>query len=289
MLEKIALGTAQMQGPYGVINNSQILNINEIKKIIRLLRENKILTIDTAQNYGNAEKQLGTTNLQDFKIITKLNFDLQDVRFEKEIIDKVRLSLKNLRINKIYAVLIHNPKIVLHSKFYKVVNILQKLQKDGYLDKIGYSVYSPLEVEKYFQIFKPDIIQYPYNIFDRRFETTGWISKFKKENIESHSRSIFLQGLLLVNSSDLNKKYFKWKRFFEKWHAWLRNNKISARQAAINFVFSNADIDKIILGVKNSDQFVEIIENINNISNLYPLDFFSEDEELINPINWNSL
>jgi len=289
MLEKIALGTAQLQGPYGIIDNKIVLNVNEFEKIIRLAKENNISTIDTAQDYGDVEKNLGNKSLTNFKIITKLNLELKRTDIEKEIFDKVKTSLENLKLDKIYAVLIHNPEIMLNPKFQQAAKILKKLQEQGYISKIGYSLYSPDEVERCLQFLKPDIIQFPYNIFDRRFETSGWISKFKKEKIECHSRSMFLQGLLLANKSNLNKKFSRWDALFEKWNIWLKKNKISATQAAINFVFSNLEIDKIIVGVKSSDQFENLIRSKDKLSCLYPLDIFTEDEDLIDPTKWSLL
>ncbi len=289
MLDKIALGTAQLQGPYGIIDNKKVLNINEFEKIISLAKENNISTIDTAQGYGDVEKNLGNKNLTNFKIVTKFNLELKRADIEREIFDKVKISLDNLKLKKIYAVLIHNPEIMLNPKFQQAAKILKKLQNQGYISKIGYSLYSPDEVERCLQFFKPDIIQFPYNIFDRRFETYGWISKFKKEKIECHSRSIFLQGLLLANQNNLNKKFSRWDALFEKWNMWLKKNKISATQAAINFVFSNLEIDKIIVGVKNLDQFESLIQSKDHLSSLYPLDIFTEDEDLIDPTKWSLL
>ncbi len=289
MFEKIAIGTAQLQGPYGIVDNKIVLSINEFKKIIKLAKKNNISTIDTAQIYGHAEKNLGNINLADFKIITKINLELNKIDVETEILDKIKVSQENLKLEKIYAVLIHNPEIILNPKFQKAVKILKKLQNHGYFSKIGLSVYSPDEAEHCLQFLKPDIIQFPYNIFDRRFETSGWITKFKNEKIECHSRSIFLQGLLLVSKKNFQEKFSEWNNIFEEWNKWLKKNKISATQAAINFVFSNLDIDKIIVGIKNFDQFENFLQSKHHLSHLFPPDLFSEDENLINPTKWNFL
>ena len=42
-----------------------------------------------------------------------------------------------------------------------------------------------------------EAIQLPLNLFDERFLNSGWIGKLKKNNVEIHIRSIFLQGLIL--------------------------------------------------------------------------------------------
>ena len=47
--------------------------------------------------------------------------------------------------------------------------------------------------------FQIDLVQCPFNVFDTRMIKTGYFKKLKKLNIEIHVRSIFLQGLLLMN------------------------------------------------------------------------------------------
>ena len=61
--------------------------------------------------------------------------------------------------------------------------------------------------------YKIDIVQCSYNIIDNRILTSVGGSKIKKENIEVHARSIFLQGLL-VNRQFYQKKYLKNGKYF---------------------------------------------------------------------------
>ena len=41
-----------------------------------------------------------------------------------------------------------------------------------------------------FNNYKLDVIQSPYNIFDKRILNTGWFDKMKGLGIEVHARSI---------------------------------------------------------------------------------------------------
>ena len=38
-----------------------------------------------------------------------------------------------------------------------------------------------------------DILQFPYNLFDRQFDV--YLSQLKQSGVEIHTRSVFLQGL----------------------------------------------------------------------------------------------
>ena len=77
-----------------------------------------------------------------------------------------------------------------------------------------------------------DLIQIPLNLFDRRFEKQGYLEKFKKKHIEIHTRSIFLQGLLLENK--VPKNFKPWTRNFKQIDEWTSLNNISKQSSAFN-------------------------------------------------------
>ena len=56
ILNKIIFGTANFQKNYGIRTRKEF-NLIEIKKIIRLIKKNKIKNVDTAINYKNVETQ----------------------------------------------------------------------------------------------------------------------------------------------------------------------------------------------------------------------------------------
>ena len=74
------------------------------------------------------------------------------------------------------------------------------------INKIGVSIYDPDEIYYIKKKFKPDIIQIPFNIIDRRIISKRRLKFFK--NIKIQVRSIFLQGLLLMNYDQRKKSNF---------------------------------------------------------------------------------
>ena len=52
-------------------------------------------------------------------------------------------------------------------------------------------------IEKIIEVFTPDVVQLPINVFDRRFLKKEILQKINNNKIEIHIRSIFLQGILL--------------------------------------------------------------------------------------------
>ena len=79
---------------------------------------------------------------------------------------------------------------------------MQCAKENGLIEKFGYSVYYPEDLDKFFEKFPPDIVQLPANIFDQRFNRSGWLKKLEDQGVEIHIRSVFLQGLLLQASQD---------------------------------------------------------------------------------------
>ena len=79
---KIGLGSAQWGSNYGISNKKGETEMEEIKQILKISSENDIKFIDTAFSYGNAEKNLGKLNLNNFEVITKTP------KFDQRIISK---------------------------------------------------------------------------------------------------------------------------------------------------------------------------------------------------------
>ena len=235
---KIALGTANFGQKYGLAGKI-IKSDKKIKKIIQFANNSKIKLIDTSNNYGSSETLLGNNNLKNFKIITKLkisNDEKKSNNLENIVFNKVQESLLKLNIKKLYAILLHESNDLKSNKRHKLIKVLKKLKKRNLVSKIGISIYNPKELNFIWPFWKPDIVQCPFNILDRRIYESGWLKKLKKNKTEIHVRSIFLQGLLLQNEKSMPRKFKKWKNIFKKWNNYCKKENISKIQGCINFI-----------------------------------------------------
>ena len=197
-------------------------------------------------------------------------------------------SISRLKINRLDSVLLHRPEDLMGLKGKNIKNALLKLKSEGFVDKIGISIYSPSILDDISCIKDLDIVQSPLNVFDQRIIDSGWLSKFKDLNIIFHARSIFLQGLLLSNQNNIPSYFDKWKNKFKGWEDFTINNNISKLNAAIKFVNEINEVDKLIIGFEDQDQFMQSIEGFKNTVK-YKINYdglSSNDEKLINPLNW---
>jgi aryl-alcohol dehydrogenase-like predicted oxidoreductase len=281
---KIALGTAQFGINYGISNEKGIPNDKELKMIFTSARNHGIKYLDTHSAYGNSEERIGTLGNSFFKIVTKFS----KVTSNMELRSSLENSLKRLNADFIYGFLAHDPNSLISAP--SLWHELLELKRSGKIKKIGYSLYSPEQLEKLMELgCIPEIVQLPYSLLDRKFE--GYLPLLKEHNTEIHVRSVFLQGLYLMNPSSLPKKLSSLKESLTNLQKLCKNEKKSVAEIALNFVRVNPYIDQLVIGVESAQQLNENIDLISKqISSpefFVKLDSINvKDKLLLNPSNW---
>jgi len=289
-MSRIALGTVQFGFPYGVANEVGQVSRTEAKSILQRAYAYEIDTIDTAIGYGESESCLGETGVNDFKVITKLP-GIPDgcIDIKKWVEQQLKASLSRLGLVKVYGFLLHRPEQLLGLNGDVIYEAMERIKAKGLVKKIGVSIYSPSELELLTSNFRFDLVQAPFNVIDRRLFSTGWMQRLKDSDVEIHTRSTFLQGLLLLKYDAIPPKFLPWKGILKKWHDWLDENKISALQASLAFPLSFTQIDRVVVGVDSQNQLLQIVSAENDSNSTQIPNLASEDENLINPANWSNL
>lgn len=284
--DKICIGTANFNLRYGL--KKKKVDFKNIKKIIQYSKQKKIKFLDTAISYNNSKTVLSKINLNKFHLITKISLPKRKIKnLHDWIIQSVMDEKKKLKIKIFYALLFHNTKIF-EKKIYisQICTAIDYLKKKKIIKKVGLSIYDPTELDKYFHYYKFEIIQFPLNIFDRRIINTGWLNKLKKSHVELHARSIFLQGLLLLDKKDLPKKFYRWKRYFGYLEKFVDVKKITKKEACISFIKDCKKIDRFVIGINNYLQIKENLELIKLKSIKIPTHLQVKSKRLINPKLW---
>ena len=287
---KIVIGTANFSQSYG-FEKRKFSNINEIPKIISRLTKvtKKKVFFDTSQAYGSSELIMGKYNRKKkLKYITKISFNKKEKINFNLIKKKVLRSLDNLKIQKLYCLLLHNTEILKNKKKLKVISEgFDKLKEEKYILKKGISIYTINELNEFYKSFKPDVIQIPLNVFDQRFVQSKWANKLKKDKKEIHARSVFLQGLLLKNQNKIPKKFLKFSAEFKKWFVWLKKNNISNLNACLNFVYNQKIAAKVVVGLENYNQLSQILKFKKDKKNLNFKKLACNKKKLIDPRKWS--
>ena len=288
-MKRLILGTAQFGMIYG-LNNKKRISLKTIKLILNQARKNNVKFLDTASSYGNCEKILGKIGVSDFSIISKVMLKNIGMQNPKEWLTKsIKKTLNNLKVKKLYGLLIHNPIFLKKDKKKKFFKSLEALKDSGLIKKIGFSVYDPNNLDTLFKEYKFDIVQLPINIIDRRFAKSLCLKRLKEKNIEIHGRSVFLQGLLL-NKSLRERKYFKkWKNLWNSYHEWTKSNSLNSLNACLNYVNSIPELTKIVIGVDSYSHLQEIMECKSRPKLIFPEYLQSNDINLVNPSKWENV
>ena len=248
---KFALGSAQWGMDYGVSNKDGKSPLSEVK-ILEFAKHNDIDLIDTAQTYGDAESIISQVDLNAYKIISKLTLkSLKGSVSNNSIVNLARNTLTLLRVPKIYGFLVHDVDTLIRSKNRNsIVESLLYLKKMQLANNIGISVYSPLQLVEALDIIKPDIVQIPLSVFDQRFALDGLLSTLKQQSIQIHTRSTFLQGLLLMNPETVNHYFDPWVNYLTEWHRFCKKNKFQPLEIALSFVNSFLKLTGVLLGFR---------------------------------------
>jgi aryl-alcohol dehydrogenase-like predicted oxidoreductase len=289
-LNRLALGTAQFGLPYGIANRSGQVTRLEAKTMLQLAAANGVDTLDTAVAYGDSEACLGETGTQGFKLVTKLPAvpdDCEDVN--TWVRQQVRASLARLGVKSIYGLLLHRSEQLLGINGAALYQVLRELRDSGQVQKLGVSIYSPFELDALTLQYPIDLVQAPFSLIDRRLQRTGWLHRLKDCGVEVHTRSVFLQGLLLMSKADMSAKFTPWNTLWHQWQKWTADMEVSPIQACLTFPLSIPEIDRVVVGADGVSQLAQILNAANSLSIGEFPDLECEDENLINPSKWPTL
>jgi aryl-alcohol dehydrogenase-like predicted oxidoreductase len=287
-LNKIAIGTAQFGMEYGIRNNSGKPDLAQVSKIIESCRRYDIDTLDTASNYGNSEKILGKVGVSDFKIVTKIQGFGNDIHnINNEIEKKIQQSLINLKVDKLHAVLLHDISELSKPHGNLVAQKLNNLKRQKIIKKLGVSVYTPADLDMVLKILDVDIVQAPLNLFDQNIISSGYAARLNSRNIELHTRSAFLQGMLLCPVNELPKQFLQWKEVWINYERELKENNLSPLKACLDYCLNQNFVNRVVLGVDSINQLEEIIKTVMQPNIVLDWSkFFQADKVLTNPSKW---
>lgn len=288
VISRLVLGSANFGLNYGIANTSGKVSATELENILSLAKRVGIEVIDTAQAYGDSESRLGALCCDyRFKIITKINVNLEKGWVKNSISNLVKQSSKRLNQTRLYAVMLHRPEVLLGDKGTTIIKELKLLKDQNLIYKVGISVYCPEILEAITKIFQFDIIQAPFNIFDQRILQSGWSNKLKENGVEIHVRSVFLQGLLLKPKLSLHPYFVRnWPNLFNDWYKFLKDNNTDAIHIALKFALTQDWIDKVVVGVDSVKQLSSLVEIEKSIVLPDFPELGCDDINLINPSQW---
>lgn len=285
---RLALGTVQFGLSYGISNVHGQVSPEAARQILSCAKAAGITTLDTAAVYGNSEQVLGSLNIGDWRVITKLPPHPEQLASVGDWVERqLTESLERLQRPVIHGLLLHRPEQLLSPDHGKALyRALIDQRERGRVEKIGISIYAPHDLDSLPASMRFDIVQGPFNILDRRMLTSGWARRLVDYGCEFHARSIFLQGLLLMSSAMRPAYFSQWDNVWACWEGWLSEERITPLQACIRYVLGVGEVAKLVVGVESAQQVEEVIAAAAGRMPHAPEALCCEDPALVNPVMW---
>lgn len=276
-MSKLVLGTVQFGLQYGV-NSAGRPSEETVKAILSEAAKGGISTLDTSSAYGNSEEILGECITPDgeFKIVSKYP------KGGIPVAEMFNGSLNRLKVKSLYGYLLHHFEVYKNNP--KVWEEFIALKEAGKVQKIGFSLYSPEELQYILDNKSPfDLIQVPFNIFDKKF--LHLMKEVHERGVEVHVRSTFLQGLFFKDRNALPQKLQPMKKYLLQLDEFSKKSGLSISEIALNYNLQNPYIDGVLIGVDNVEQLKTNLTSVKDA----PIDIEIEvkEQELLNPVNWN--
>lgn len=292
---KLALGTVQFGLPYGITNTAGQVTADEVTRILRRARELGLEVLDTAAAYGESERVLGRCgpDAHAFRIYTKTlpaggaGMDADAIR---RVVQGVRDSLCSLGVERLDGLLVHHAGDLLGAGGRDLHAALLELKAEGVIERLGVSVYSVDEAREATKRYHVDAMQLPLNVLDQSFVSSGELARLKQAGVEIHTRSAFLQGVLLAEQ--LPPFLHTLAPGFARFKAVCAQAGMSQLEGSLAFLRQQGVIDHVVVGVVDAEQLEQIATAWHRSAAHLAFDFAAcnmESLPAITPSKWPAL
>ncbi len=290
----LVLGTAQFGSFYGIANKTGQPEQIAANAIIREAWENGISEFDTAQGYGTSEEVLGKALFElritkEARIISKFDPSLNHLNAIalSNALDK---SLRKLRVPYLFCMMLHREEMI--SLWDKgLENILGDFVSSGRVKHIGISVYSPEKAIQALNTDGIDMVQLPTNILDKRFVEAGVFQLADKKGKTIYIRSVFLQGLILMDTDEIPEKMSFARPVLERLKHLSEDLGLTRQEIALGYIKFTIPNTRVVFGADTSEQVKKNLLCWNKEPSQYMINqvnklFDCVDEKILNPTLW---
>jgi len=282
--DRLVLGTAQLGMVYGVAGG-EVPSYERASCLLKSAWEAGVRILDTARLYGESEDFIGRFMSDTsffFNVITKISGSRDDMQKQFQV------SLSRLNLDSVYGLMLHHGKLLSGPHARSIVSFMLDQRDSGRARKVGFSCYDPDEALAAIDEFKPDVVQIPLNLMDRRFIASGVLQRLKDMGAEVHVRSCFLQGLMLMEPQLSSEKVKGVAPYVESVWRRAKDLGVSPMSLALSFCLSQPQVDLVVVGVDSPSQLMEILRTpiISAGQEIYR-GLECDDLSIIDPRSWS--
>lgn len=257
---KFILGTATFGNSYGVANERLNFKYQDLENLLIVAQELGIQTIDTAPAYGPAEKVVGRFHSDNRKFAVHTKVSSRPNLSTSDVVNSIDQSILDLYVEKIDVLYFHSADFLINESQETVRQLLKAIKGTGRVSRIGASVYTEEEIKKISKLWKEiEVFQVPENIMDQRLLNSSLLPKLASSGITIHVRSIFLQGLLLMDNSKIPKNLLSSKGYLLELQNYANELQMSVLDVCINYLSKLTWASEFLIGATTPSQLADII------------------------------
>jgi aryl-alcohol dehydrogenase-like predicted oxidoreductase len=291
MEQLLFVGTANFGQLYGLSKSKNGISQDEINCILNSMADSLDIRIDTSPSYGNSENVIGKFNTDSPKTKNKVTTKIPQAAYADphQILESVKGSLIAIGIQSFESVLLHGLNPEFKSQYKAISEGLQYILAEGLTLNIGLSCYSKDEVLLAKELIPElSVFQVPENVLDQRLLKSKELLMLQKDGNQFIVRSIFLQGLLLQDFSNLPTSFDRLKPFLMDLEISAIQNNISIIEYCVAYTKSIPWASGFVVGI---DSLAQLKQLVSQFSCDYSQITFTNNpisNELVDPRNWNS-
>lgn len=238
---ELALGTARLGGG------------GSVAPLLECAVENGITLVDTAPEFGDAERALGRSwpFPSPFRVGTR-TISLDDGLDRLEA--RARRSVERMGLARARAIVVRSGEDLLGPQGAALWTRLQRLKAEGVFEKIGVAVTadaSPLTVARR---FRPDVVQVPVSFLDQRLVRDGTLAGLAELGCEVQLHSVFLHGLLFTAREALTPQLAAVGPRLSRVRRTLAEARVDPMHAALAFALSRPEASSVIVSVATASE-----------------------------------
>lgn len=254
---ELVIGTATFGSCYGIANKGRLLCEADALEILSAAQNQGISSLDTAPAYPNSEEIIGIFHSAHPKFDCYSKLPSQALTSPTETQLAIENSLKHMKVESLKGLYFHNPIDLLTKDPSQIETLIDAILETKRVEKIGVSVYELSEIiairERHSRI---SLFQVPENIADQRLRHSQEIARFHQAGIEFHIRSVFLQGLLLMETAP--NQVLGAQPFIDRLRLAAHNRSCSPIDLCLSYVSQIEWGSKFIVGISDVTQLQEI-------------------------------
>lgn len=289
--DRLVLGTVQLGMSYGIANDSGQPDYQQAREIIAAAWQVGIKRFDTAQGYGQSESVLAKALVEldlvaKVKIFSKIHPAIDHADF-----NALRQAIKQSRTlfgSSLHCIMLHREEF-LQQWSDGLGEMLRECRDEGFFSSIGISVYDPAAARRALETEGIDLVQLPANILDRRHEQAGVMALARKLCKTIMIRSVFLQGALLLPTTDLPARILHARSYLESVASLARQYEMTPRDLAMTFARDQWADCLVVFGAELPNQVLEnaaswgravsarVLKKMEKLSDVIPLEVLRPD------------